>query len=132
MSSNSGKVLSYATKNKKCRTSQNSKSKGKSPKVHDCRLNYKGLSEYMETDVACQLLQVIHVGDDDSTLLAELVKQVPYKLHKFFYIIHIKRSLGTGLYNLSQRVRFPDSSSLSQKVVNYLDPEVLFLLPPSK
>ena len=83
----------------------------------------------METDVACQLFKdaikdqvkyTSYVGDDDSTTLAELVKKVPYELHKFSDIIHIKRSLGTRLYNLSQRVKFPDSSSLSQKVINYL------------
>ena len=123
MSLNSGKVLSYATRNKKCRTCQNSKSKGKSPKVHDCRLKYKGSSKYMETDkdaIKDQVKYTSYVGDDDSTTLAELVKQVSYELHKFSDIIHIKRSLGTRLYNLSQRVEFPDSSSLSQKVINYL------------
>ena len=42
-----------------------------------------------------------YVGDDDSTTLAELVKQTPYKLQKYSDIIHIKRSLSTRLYNLS-------------------------------
>ncbi len=61
-----------------------------------------------------------YVGDDDSTTLAELVKQTPYELHKYFDIIHIKRSLSTCLYNLSQRMKFPKCSTLSQKVINYL------------
>ena len=54
-----------------------------------------------------------YVGDDDSTTLAELVKVAPYKLQKFSDIIHIKRSLGTRLYNLSQRAKFPNCSVLS-------------------
>ena len=38
----------------------------------------------------------------------------------FSDIIHIKRSLGTRLYNLSQRMKFTNCSVLSQKVINYL------------
>ena len=77
---NSGNVLSNATRNKKCRTCQNSKSKGKPPKVHDCQSNYKGSSKYMETDVTCQLFNdaikdqvkcTCYVADDDNTTLAE-------------------------------------------------------------
>ena len=83
----------------------------------------------METEVACQLFKEApknnvkfssYVGDDDSTTLAELVKRTPYKLQKNSDIIHIKRSLSTRLYNLSQRMKFPNSSILSQKVINYL------------
>ena len=129
MSLNSGKVLAFATRNKKCRTCEHNKSKSKPPTVHDCRLNYKGSSEYKETDVACQLFKDApqakvkyssYVGDDDSTTLAELVKQSPHELQTFSDIIHIKRSLGTRLYNLSQRMKFPNCSVLSQKVINYL------------
>jgi hypothetical protein len=57
MSLNSGKVLGFATRNKKCRTCEHSKRTSKPPTVHDCRLNYKGSSKYMETDVACQLFK---------------------------------------------------------------------------
>ncbi|CAB4020261.1 Hypothetical predicted protein, partial [Paramuricea clavata] len=84
----------------------------------------------METDVACQLFKDApqtkvkyssYVGDDDSTTLSELVKQQPpYELQKFSDIIYIKRSLGTKLYNVSQRMKFPNCSVLSQKVINYL------------
>ena len=38
-----------------------------------------------------------YVGDDDSTALAELVKQTPYELQKYSDIIHMKRSLSTHL-----------------------------------
>lgn len=130
MSVNSGKVLAFATRNKKCRACEHNKNKSKPPTVHHtCRLNYKGSSKYMETDVACQLFRDAlqtkvkyssYVGDDDSTTLAELVKQSPYELQKYSDIIHIKRSLGTRLYNLSQRMKFPNCSVLS--------PEMLFIL----
>jgi hexokinase len=61
-----------------------------------------------------------YVGDDDSTALAELVKQTPYELQKYSDIIHMKRSLSTHLYNLSQQMKFPNCSIHSQKVINYL------------
>lgn len=85
-------------------------------KPHDCRKNH---SKIMETEVACQLFKEApknnvkfssYVRDVDSTTLAELVKQTPYKLQKYSDIIHI---------NLSQRIKFPNSSILSQKVMNY-------------
>ena len=56
MSLNSGKVLAYAIRNKKCRTCEHSKSKSKPPIVHDCRL-HEGSFKHMETDVACQLFK---------------------------------------------------------------------------
>ena len=130
MSMSSGKVLAYGTRNKKCRSCDSSvKAPSKLPKVHNCRKNYNGSSKYMETDVACDLFKAApenqvkysaYIGDDDSTTLAELVKTTPYKLQKFSDIIHIKRSLSTRLYNLSQRAKFQNCSVLSQKVINYL------------
>ena len=122
MSLTSGKLLGYSTRNKKCRTCENNRDQSKPKVPHDCRLNYKGSSKSMETDVACQLFKDAlqdqvkypsYVRDDDSTTLAELVKVAPYKLQKFSDIIHIKRSLGTRLYNLSQRAKFPNCSVLS-------------------
>ena len=41
-------------------------------------------------------------------------------MEKWSDTVHIKRSLTTRLYNLSQRSKFPNSSVLSQKVINYL------------
>ena len=42
------------------------------------------------------------------------------KVEKLSDIVHMKRSLTTRLYNLKQNARFPNSSTLSQKVINYL------------
>ena len=41
-------------------------------------------------------------------------------MEKLSDIVHTKRSLTTRLYNLRQNGRFPNSSTLSQKVINYL------------
>ncbi len=78
-------------------------------------------------------MEIIHyVGDDDSTTLAELVKQIPYGLQKFSDIIHNKTLLGTRLYNLSHRVKFPDCSVLSQKVINYIQKCVSYCINQNK
>ena len=126
-----GKVMGYSSRNKRCRfcDSPRGKENAHHEKKHDCRKNHTGSLKIMETEVACQLFKDAletnvkfssYVGDDDSTTLAELVKQTPYKLQKYSDIIHIKRSLSTRLYNLSQRMKFPNCSILSQKVINYL------------
>ena len=126
-----GQVMGYSSRNKRCRfcDSPRGKQNANQEKEHDCRKNHKGSSKIMETEVACELFKEApkndvkfssYVGDDDSTTLAELVKQTPYKFKKYSDIIHMKRSLSTRLYNLSQRMKLPNCSILSQKVINYL------------
>ena len=61
-----------------------------------------------------------YTGDDDSTTEAHIRQKVSYNVEKLSDIVHTKRSLTTRLYNLSQRAKFPNSSVLSQKVINYL------------
>ena len=61
-----------------------------------------------------------YAGDDDSTTELHLKQKVPYRVEKWSDTVHIKRSLTTRLYNLSQRSKFPNCSTLSQKVINYL------------
>lgn len=136
MSLTTGNVLAYATRCKSCRVCDNAKRQGKEPRKHDCRQNHSGSSKAMEPSVACQLWKdaplqnakfSIFVGDDDTTTQAHLHQNVPYGIDKWSDVIHAKRSLTTTLYNLSFRCSFPDSSTLSQKVINYL----LFLLERS-
>ena len=62
----------------------------------------------------------VYVGDEDSTTAAHIKEKVPYPVEKWTDIVHAKRSLTTRLYNLSQRGKFVNSSTLSQKVINYL------------
>ena len=60
----------------------------------------------------------VYVRDEDSTTAAHI--KVSYPVEKWTDIVHAKRSLTTRLYNLSQRGEFVNSSTLSQKVINYL------------
>ena len=62
----------------------------------------------------------VYVGDEDSTTGTLTKEKVPYPVEKWTDIVHAKRSLTTRLYNLSQRGKFVNSSTLSQKVINYL------------
>ena len=62
----------------------------------------------------------VYVGDEDSTTAAHIKEKVPYPVEKWTDIVQAKRSLTTRLYNLSQRGKFVNSSTLSQKVINYL------------
>ncbi|XP_028390793.1 uncharacterized protein LOC114515695 [Dendronephthya gigantea] len=61
-----------------------------------------------------------YTGDDDSTTEAHIRQKVEYKVEKRSDIVHMKRSLTTRLYNLKQNAKFPESSTLSTKVINYL------------
>lgn len=62
----------------------------------------------------------VYTGDDDSTTEAPIREKVTYEVEKNSDIIHMKRSLTTSLYNLSQNEKFDNCSPLSQKVINYL------------
>ena len=129
MSLATGKVLDYVTKNKACRSCESAKRAGRQPKQHDCRKNHSGSSKAMEASAAVELFTNVaksnvkistYAGDDDSTTELHLKQKVPYRVEKWSDTVHIKRSLTTRLYNLSQRSKFPNCSTLSQKVINYL------------
>ena len=79
--------------------------------------------------MACELFQRApargikydkYIGNDDSTTFAYLKQKVPNGLEKNSEFVHTQRSLNTRLNNLSQRQKFPNSSIVSQKVVNHL------------
>ena len=129
MSLSSGKVLDYTTRTKSCRFCDWAKSTGKQPKAHDCRKNHVASSKAMEPDAAVELFNraptqgvkfSIYTDDDNSTTEAHICQKVAYDVEKFSDIIHMKRSLTTRLYNLSQNSNFDNCSPLSQKVINHL------------
>ena len=62
----------------------------------------------------------IYTGDDDSTTEAHICQKVAFDVEKFSDIIHMKRSLTTRFYNLSQNAKFDNCSPPSQKVINHL------------
>ncbi len=95
----------------------------------------------MEPDVACEhwnaapkqnLKFSTYVGDDDTTTLSHLNHNVPYGVKKWSDIVHAKRSLTTRLYNLSSRCKFPNSSTLSQKVINNLAKRFSYCIAQNK
>ena len=124
-----GKVMDYTTRTKSCRVCTNAKKTGKEAKQHNCRVNHTASSKAMEPMAAVHLFTEslnsnvklsVYVGDEDSTTAAHIKEKVPYPVEKWTDIVHAKRSLTTRLYNLSQRGKFVNSSTLSQKVINYL------------
>ncbi len=129
MSMTSGKVMDYTTRVKTCRFCDHAKAKKITAKPHDCRKNHSASSKAMEPDSAVEMFNnapqenmkfATYTGDDDSTTEAHIRQKVSYNVEKLSDIVHTKRSLTTRLYNLSQRAKFPNSSVLSQKVINYL------------
>ena len=129
MGLHTGKIMDYATKTKTCRVCDHAKKMKSTPHKHDCRKNHSGSSKAMEPTSAVQLFNNItkhnakystYTGDDDSTTESFIHAQVPYGVEKFSDIIHIKRSLTSRLHNLSKMKRFPNCSSLSTKVIDYL------------
>ncbi|XP_067030541.1 uncharacterized protein [Acropora muricata] len=104
------------------------KKSGKVAKTHDCRKNHVGSSKSMERDVAVELWTnaldsgtqfSTYVGDDDSTTIADILNKVPYNVEKWSDTIHTKRSLATRLFNLKDRFKIQNCSTLSNKVINY-------------
>ncbi|CAB4021337.1 Hypothetical predicted protein [Paramuricea clavata] len=124
-----GKKMDYTTKTKKYRICDHDKKMNSTPRKHDCRKNHSGSSKDIEPTSAVQLFNNITkhnakystcTGDDDSTTECFIHAQVPYRVEKFSDIIHIKRSLTSRSHNLAKMKRFPDCSSLSRKVIDYL------------
>ena len=129
MGLSTGNVLLYAARNKACRVCSHAKKQNIQPREHDCRKNHAGSSKAMEPSVACQSWNEApkqsvkfstFVGNDNTTTQAHLHQNVPYGVKKWSRIVHTKRSLTTRLYNLVSQSSFPNSSPLSQKVINYL------------
>ena len=78
----------------------------------------------MKSTAAVHLLTVqkpkLNNKDEDSIPAAHIVEKVPYPVEKWTGTAYAKRSLTTRLYNLSQHGKFVNSSTLSQKVTNFL------------
>lgn len=129
MSLSTGKILDYTTRVKTCRFCDHAKTNNKAVTEHDCRRNHSDSSKSMEPAAAVEMFSnapkhnikySVYTGDDDSTTEAHIRQKVSYKVDKLSDIIHTKRSLTTRLYNLKETARFPNSSTLSKKVINYL------------
>ena len=119
----SGLILDFGTRISNCKQCEVNKSTG-SEKAHDCRLNWGGTSKAMESDLAVSLLKNTHsenqhvstiIGDDDTTTMSKVQKQVPFPVKKQSDINHAKKSLGNDLYHLQKTHKV-----LQTKVITYL------------
>lgn len=127
MSLNSAKILEYTRRTKTGRFCSYAIKTGENVKKHDCRQNHNASSKAMEPAVAVHLLSnclnsnvklSVYTGDDDSTTSAHIREKVPYAVETWTDTMHAKRSLQTRLINLSQRAKFTNSSTLSQKATS--------------
>ena len=111
-----GKVLSFGTRKKRCATCWRSEQRGVSPPKHDCRRNWYGSAKAMEGDVAVQLasqarettLDVSYstfIGDDDACTISKLHKEVSADIEKWSDVVHAKRSLGKHLFELRDNTK---------------------------
>ena len=122
-----GRVLSFGTRNKRCATCWNAERLGKQPSEHDCRRNWYGSAKAIEGDVAVQLaadaqntakLGVRYstfVGDDDSSAICKLRKEVSEDIEKWSDVVHAKRSLGKHLYEVRKQ-----HSELTEKNISHV------------
>ena len=108
-----------------CRTCDAAAKKGNDKvKDHDCRVNWGGSSKGMESSVAVEMLNNIKdnsfqistlIGDDDSTTMAMVRKQVEHSVEKWSDTNHAKKSLGSRLYKLQKQEK-----ALTTPVIKYL------------
>lgn len=104
----SGKILDYATRNRKCYQCDS----GHPKTSHDCRLNFVGSAKAMEADAGVQLINhskilqeagvKVVIGDEDSSMIAAVRKDNPeIKIHKLADKNHLQKNMSNELYKLS-------------------------------
>ena len=123
MGPNTGLVLGYETRNKRCCQCEVSTRTGVE-KLHDCRKNYSGSSKGMEGDVAVSLFRKSAasnnkystlIGDDDSTTIAWLHSEVDSDIEKLSDVNHAKSNLHKQLNAVKSKHK-----ELTQKVIQYI------------
>ncbi|XP_043271195.1 uncharacterized protein [Venturia canescens] len=113
----SGKVLSYATRTKRCAKCDRNHPKDD----HDCRLNFDRSAKAMEPDMAIELITknrllleenvsiAVMIGDDDASSIAAVRRESVHKIEKWSDINHAKKGLTSALYALK----------VPKEVINY-------------
>lgn len=110
----SGKILDYATKNRKCRKCD----LGHKKEDHDCRLNFYGSAKAMEAAAGVELinhskvleesgLQVrVIIGDEDSSMIAAVRADNPTeKFHKLSDKNHLTKNFSNELYKMRDKYK---------------------------
>ncbi|XP_023932628.1 uncharacterized protein LOC106177003 [Lingula anatina] len=113
-----GKVLSYSVRSKKCRFCNLSQNQ---MKRHDCRMNWEGSAKAMEADMVVEMVKNSSnticsiIGDEDSTTIARVHREVDEGIQKISDTNHIKKILTNQLYSLQ-----PNHKQLSSKIIKYI------------
>ncbi|XP_043284941.1 uncharacterized protein [Venturia canescens] len=114
----SGKVLDYATRNRKCKKCD----LGHSESDHDCRKNFQGSAKAMEASVGAQLINNssileaagvkvrVVIGDEDSSTMAAVRKENPQVIYKLADRNHLSKNFVSDLYKIK-----PLFSEMSKK-----------------
>ena len=131
-----GKVISYATRNKMCRVCDEAEKKNKEAESHDCRKNHEGSSKSMEANVAVELfssapksgvIYSTYVGDDDSVTENHLKTLVNYDIDKWSDVNHASRTLGTRLYMAIGKIK-----GLTPNVISYIQKSFTYCVNQNK
>ena len=124
--SQSGKVLNYSTRNRKCRMCD----RGHPKMSHDCRLNYYGTAKVMESDVAVELVSQssilkqknieigVFIGDNDSSSISAIKKVANHNIIKQSDKNHTSKGVKTLLYKIDKS-KDPDKE-MTLEAIKYL------------
>lgn len=105
----SGKILDYATRNRKCRRCD----LGQDEKDHICRKNFVGSAKAMEADAGSALINNssilkeanvkvrVLIGDDDSSTIAAIRKNNCDSIYKLSDKNHLTKNFSKELYSLA-------------------------------
>lgn len=136
MGCESGKVLSYATRNRNCRMCNAGNT------CHDCRLNSYGTAKAMEADVAVELVTRnpllkkvnieigVFVGDNDSSSICSIQKAASHPVIKQSDTNHTSKGVKGLLFNIDKS-KDPDKE-LTHDVIQYLHTCFTFGLAPNQ
>lgn len=108
-----GKILDYATRNRKCKLCNN----GHPKTDHDCRENFRGSAKAMEPDVGASLVNNsvilkntglnvrVVVGDEDSSTIAAIRRGTIQKMFKLSDQNHLKKSFKSDIFSLKPKFK---------------------------
>ncbi|XP_046587819.1 uncharacterized protein LOC124292972 [Neodiprion lecontei] len=106
----SGKVLDFATRNRKCKFCD----AGRSKEDHDCRLNFQGSAKAMEPDVGVESVNRstvvkdaglnvrVLIGDEDSSTIAAVRRGNSQQIFKLADTNHLRKHFVSELYELQK------------------------------
>ena len=121
-----GMCVGYSIRSKACRICKVAKTKNTPPRVHNCVHNWHGSSKAMEPDMIIEMVKEASncgvkvktlVGDEDSTTIARVRREVDNEIQKGSDYNHICKILGNTLHELKNKKKH---KSLTNTVIKYL------------